>query len=175
MAIASNSGTTTTMTSTAAITVGQAYPAQKLPMGTGPRRGRVLPCYKEFAAARHRLAAAADRIGLVKIVDRICERTGSDRPRLPKRRPRGPRHQIRGGQYRMLLPHLAAQLALRIERQWTADCAGQGAHYLPILPRLSGWEDRASRQLHAAFSIDVGAVLLGVGGARQDDIGATST
>ena len=73
----------------------------------------------------------------------------------------------------MLLPHLAAQIAQRIERQRTADGTGQGAHDLPVLARLSGREHCAPRQLHATLCVDVGAVLLGVGGARQDNIGAT--
>ena len=75
----------------------------------------------------------------------------------------------------MLLPYLAAQLAQRIEGQRAADSAGESAHNLPILARLSGRKYRTPRQLHAALGIGVAAILLSIGGARKDDIGATGT
>src|SRR5207248_5110370 len=103
------------------------------------------------------------------------EGIGGYRPRFPERPPRSPSHHIRFGQNRTLLPHLAAQIAHRIERQRTADGAGKGAYDSPVLTRLAGREHRAARQLHTALYIDVGAVLLGVRGARQHNIGATGT
>ncbi len=68
---------------------------------------------------------------------------------------------------------MAAQIAQRVERQWSADRAGHGAQDLPVLARLSGRKHCAPRQLHAALGVDVGAVLFGVGGAWQDDVGSS--
>src|SRR6201999_2087483 len=96
-------------------------------MSAGPRRSLVPPVDKKLAASRHGVAGAANRIGSIKIRDRICEGIGGDRPGLPERPPRSPRHLIRFSQYRMLLPHPAAQIAQGIEWQRTADRAGYGA------------------------------------------------
>src|SRR6516164_10630657 len=106
-------------------------------MSAGPDRGLLPSSYKKLAALRHRVAGAADRVSLIKVLDRMFEEIASDRPRLPEGLPRRPRHHVRFGQDWMLVPHLAAQPAQLLERQRTTDRAGQGAHNLPILARLS--------------------------------------
>src|SRR5215472_7125232 len=141
-------------------------------MGAGPRRALEPACDEELAAPCHRLAGAADWIGPVEIRDRIFERSRAHRAGFAESRPRGPRHDIGLGEHGMRIPHATAPLAQSIEWQGTADGLRQSPQNLPVLACLTWREYRAPGELHAAFRIYISAVLLGVGGSRQDDIGA---
>ena len=59
-----------------------------------------------------------------------------------------------------------------VEGEWLAEDGGGGADDFPILARLTGGEHRGPAALHAAFGVQPGGVLLGIGGAGEDDIGA---
>ena len=60
----------------------------------------------------------------------------------------------------------------RIEGQLLAEHVGQRAQDRPVLARVARREAGARRHLHPALGVDVDAGLLGVGGARQDHVGA---
>src|ERR1700726_1026662 len=64
------------------------------------------------------------------------------------------------------------QRAKRIVRQLLAQNVRQGTDDGPILARLSRRKRGAIGDLHPAFGIDVDAGFLGIGRARQDDVGA---
>ena len=66
----------------------------------------------------------------------------------------------------------ARSASMRVVRQRVADHLAERAQDLPVLARLAGRIDGEQATLHAAFGVDVGAVLFGVGGARQDHVGA---
>ena len=65
-----------------------------------------------------------------------------------------------------------AHLVEQVIRQLCTHRLGERAENLPVLARLAGWEHGEASQLHPAFGVDVGGVLLGVGGTRQDHVGA---
>src|SRR3546814_5887619 len=52
-----------------------------------------------------------------------------------------------------------------------ADHLGEGAQDGPVLARLARRKSGQTGQLDAALGVHVGGVLLGVGGARQNDVG----
>src|SRR3546814_2435856 len=65
-----------------------------------------------------------------------------------------------------------AKLAGAVERQLCAEHFGQCAEDRPVFPRVSGREDGALAELYAAFKVHPGSGLFGIGGTRQDHIGA---
>ena len=67
---------------------------------------------------------------------------------------------------------MPAELSEVVIGQRLAQDLGQGAQHRPILPCLARREDGPQAELGAAFRVHVGAVLLGIGGPGQDDIGA---
>ena len=60
----------------------------------------------------------------------------------------------------------------RVSKAGDADGIGQSAENPPILAGFAGRKHGAARQLDASLGVHVGAVLFGVGSARQHDIGA---
>ena len=56
--------------------------------------------------------------------------------------------------------------------QWLAEHRACGAQDFPVLARLARREGCEEAPLHPSLGVRVGAVLLGVGGARKDDVGA---
>ena len=71
--------------------------------------------------------------------------------------------------------HHVAQFGQRIEMQGPAERTRQGPQDRPILAGLTWREHRLAAELRPPLGIDVGGVLLGVGGARQYDIGRCRT
>ena len=65
-----------------------------------------------------------------------------------------------------------AQRGQRIEGQLGAERVGERAQDRPVLARVARREHRALGELRPALGVDVDAGLLGIGGARQDDVGA---
>src|SRR6266478_5742020 len=141
-------------------------------MRTRPRRLSVTPRNKERAALGHCLTRAADRIGPIEILDGILEWIRGDGPWLPEGFPRRARDQVRPGEDRMRFPHLPPELAQCIEWKRLSNAARQSAQDLPVFARLTRRKHRPARQLPPTLGVDVSPVLLGVGGSRQDDIGA---
>ena len=72
---------------------------------------------------------------------------------------------------RHLGDHRRAELVEAVERQRLADQVGQRAEDGPVLARVARREGGALAALHPALDVDVGAVLLGIGRARQDQVG----
>ena len=73
---------------------------------------------------------------------------------------------------RHLGDHRGAELVEAVERQRLADKVGQRAEDRPVLACVARREDRALAALHPAFDVDIGAMLFGIGRARQDQVGA---
>src|SRR5262249_2378766 len=71
------------------------------------------------------------------------------------------------------LPQPATELAQGVKRQWAAETAGQSTQNLPILACFAWREDSSTPQLRAPLGVDVGAILLRIGGAWKHDIRAT--
>src|SRR5229473_1200395 len=102
------------------MTVGHAYPVQKLAMRTyraqlARRRLVALQREADLAASRHRLAGAADRVGPVEVRRWIGKRGRIDRSRLAEGFPGCASHPVGLGEDRIGLPHAATQLAERVE------------------------------------------------------------
>ena len=70
----------------------------------------------------------------------------------------------------MILRHFGAQFLETVKRQGLAEHVGQRPQYAPVLTRIARCKDRLVGALDPAFEIDIGAVLLGIGRARQDHI-----
>ena len=77
------------------------------------------------------------------------------------------RHQLR-----RRLVHGAAQFIEIVPGQRRAERIRQGAEDRPVLAGLARREGRALGHLRPALGVDVGHLLFGVGGTRQDDVGA---
>ena len=71
----------------------------------------------------------------------------------------------------MVGEQLGPQLVQQVVGQPGAQPLGERAQYGPVLPRLALREHRPLAPLHPALGVDVEPVLLGVGRARQDDVG----
>src|SRR3546814_19224786 len=54
---------------------------------------------------------------------------------------------------------------------WSSDVCSSDLDR-PVFPRVSGREDGALAELYAAFKVHPGSGLFGIGGTRQDHIGA---
>ena len=67
---------------------------------------------------------------------------------------------------------LGAELGDIVEGQRPAKDAGEGANDLPVLAGFARREDGARGHLRPALGVDVKRVLLGIGGAGKNDIGA---
>src|SRR6185503_21299190 len=80
--------------------------------------------------------------------------------------------RVEARQRRRLLVHGGAQGGKAVVGQLVAYLRGKRAHDRPVLLGIARRERGAARQLRATLDIDVGGALLGVGRARQDDIGA---
>ena len=65
------------------------------------------------------------------------------------------------------ISHLLSQLVIAVERQLVAGKLADRAKDRPVLARLARSEDSALGPLHAALGVDVGAVLFGIGRARE--------
>src|SRR6516225_11908696 len=139
------------------------------------RRFAGLPRRVDLAAARHRVAGAAYRVGSVIVRDRVGERSRIDRPRLAEDTPGCAYHPVGLCEDRMRLPHAVAQLGQGVERKGMADSAGQNAQDSPILVRFARWEDGTARQLYPSLGGNVGTVFLGVGGPGQDYVRVRGT
>ena len=126
-----------------------------------------------LAALRHRRAGAADRVGPVEIGDRIGERRRIDRPALAKTRPTRPARSGRSG--RTSDARRASAGATRPANRTAAACrarpTARAGSPSPRAPRPAG-TPRARPSCDAPLGVDVGGVLLGIGGAGQHDIGA---
>ena len=72
----------------------------------------------------------------------------------------------------MVGEQLGAQLVQGVVGQLGAQAFGEGPQDRPVLLGLALGEDGALAQLHPALGVDVEAGLLGIGGARQDHVGA---
>src|SRR5205807_5939066 len=81
-------------------------------------------------------------------------------------------HPLSLGEDRVFLPHAVAQLEDRVVTEGMAYGIGQHTNNPPILARFAGREHGTARQLDASLGVDVGAVLFGVGGSRQHNVGA---
>ena len=135
----------------------------------------------EFAAAfGHGLAGARDRIGEVVIGDRARQRRRADRaaPAAPiafQVASVGARMQPAHRRRSRNAVHLSDDGARNggeiVIGQALAEHFGQRAQDRPVFLGLARREGGAAGALHPALEIDVEAVLLGIGGARQDHIG----
>src|SRR5690606_4560776 len=72
---------------------------------------------------------------------------------------------------RIGLIELAAQLIEAVIAEFLAEDFGERAEDAPIRLGIARREDREAPQLRAALGVHIGAVLFGIGGAGQDDIG----
>ena len=73
---------------------------------------------------------------------------------------------------RMIGDHLRAQMRQRVIRQRLAEHAGERTQDGPVFLGVALRERGAAAVLDAALGVDPGRVFFGVGGARQDDVGA---
>ncbi len=71
-----------------------------------------------------------------------------------------------------LAVELLPQRGEGIERQPVAEHVGERAQDGPVLAGVSGREGGPVGHLRPALDVDVGARFLGIGRARQDDVGA---
>ena len=124
-------------------------------------------------AALHRRAGAADRVGQVEILDRIGDRA----PSAPCASSLGGAQPIVDEPVAAELPalsadHRGAELVEAVERQRLAEQVGQarGRSSSPRARRPAGTTAFSLRCTRPS-SVDVGAVLFGIGRAGQDDVG----
>src|SRR3546814_7489915 len=75
------------------------------------------------------------------------------------------------GEHPVHLDEALTKLAQVVVGQPLADHLGEGAQDGPVLARLARRKSGQTGQLDAALGVHVGGVLLGVGGARQNDVG----
>src|SRR5215469_1584142 len=99
------------------ITVGRAKPVQKLAMHGRSHRRRLPTREIDLATPSHRRTGAADRIGLVEILDRIGEWCGIYGAGFAEGLPSRARDSVSCAKDRMRLPHTLAQFAERVEGQ----------------------------------------------------------
>ncbi len=133
------------------------------------------PTQERFRALRHGRGGAADRIGHVEVRrSASANGVGVDGPGRARTRPTSPaRPASRRCEARADLDQASAQLDRCCRRAAACPARRTSARTIFQSSRASpGGKARQRRLLHAALGVDVGGVLLGVGGARQDHIGA---
>src|SRR5215813_5225534 len=151
---------------------------QNQPLSMRPRRV-LLPPLLERAQFGHDARGTGDRIGEIEVDDGA--RKGFRADRTGARRQPGHAIGLRRGddiqaqQLRRHARHGGAQARDMVVGKGVPDVGRQSANDGPILLGFTGSEAGAARHLGAAFEVDIGGSLLGVGSARQHHVGAVGT
>ncbi len=115
-------------------------------------------------------------IGLMVIGEGRTERLGDQPARLSRRAGRiggaEARQEALASEHRVGLLHPPAQRRQIVIGQRPAHDLAQRADDAPILARLAGRMHGLRPALHAPLGVHIGAGLLGIGGARQNQVGA---